>query len=62
MVRLLREFEAVMDRLLADAGLRTLLGTRGHAYVERYYQWPTLIRRYAAFLTSVRRRYEAEGT
>ena len=57
-----REFEAVMDRLLADAGLRTLLGTRGHAYVERYYQWPTLIRRYAAFLTSVRRRYEAEGT
>jgi glycosyltransferase involved in cell wall biosynthesis len=57
-----REFEAVMDRLLADAGLRTLLGTRGHAYVERYYQWPTLIRRYAAFLTSVRRRYETAGT
>ncbi len=54
-----REFEAVLDRLLADAGLRTLLGSRGHAYVERYYQWPTLIRRYAGFLTSVRRRHAA---
>ncbi len=57
-----REFEAVMDRLCADAALRTLLGTRGHAYVQRYYQWPALIRRYAGFLTAVRRRYEATGT
>ena len=54
-----REFEAVLDRLLADAGLRRLLGVRGHRYVERYYQWPTLIRRYAAFLTSVRQRHDA---
>jgi hypothetical protein len=51
-----------MDRLCADAALRTLLGTRGHAYVQRYYQWPALIRRYAGFLTAVRRRYEATGT
>ena len=35
-----REFEAVLERLCADAGLRTLLGARGHAYVQRYYQWP----------------------
>lgn len=56
-----REFEAVMDRLCADAALRALLGTRGHAYVQRYYQWPALIRRYAAFLTSVRRRFEDSG-
>ncbi|HVA03573.1 MAG TPA: glycosyltransferase family 4 protein [Acidimicrobiales bacterium] len=54
-----REFEAVLDRLLADAGLRSLLGRRGHGYVERYYQWPTLIRRYAAFLTSVWWRHDA---
>jgi glycosyltransferase involved in cell wall biosynthesis len=54
-----REFEAVLERLSADAELRTLLGARGHAYVERYYQWPNLIRRYAEFLTAVRRRHEA---
>ncbi len=29
-----REFEVVLERLCADAGLRTLLGTRGHAYVR----------------------------
>jgi glycosyltransferase involved in cell wall biosynthesis len=54
-----REFEAVLERLSADAELRTLLGARGHASVERYYQWPNLIRRYAEFLTAVRRRHEA---
>ncbi len=56
-----REFEAVLERLWADAALRKVLGARGHAYVERYYQWPHLIRRYAGFLTTVRRRYEAAG-
>jgi glycosyltransferase involved in cell wall biosynthesis len=48
-----REFEVVIDRLCADARLRATLGARGHAYVERYYQWPALIGRYARFLTSV---------
>jgi glycosyltransferase involved in cell wall biosynthesis len=48
-----RQFEVVLERLLADAPLRALLGARGHAYVEKYYQWPVLIRRYADFLTSV---------
>jgi glycosyltransferase involved in cell wall biosynthesis len=55
-----REFEAVLERVTADAALRARLGTRGHAYVQRYYQWPSLIRRYAAFLAEVRRRYDAE--
>jgi glycosyltransferase involved in cell wall biosynthesis len=54
-----REFEAVLERLLADPALRKVLGARGRAYVERYFQWPHLIRRYAGFLTTVRRRYEA---
>jgi glycosyltransferase involved in cell wall biosynthesis len=54
-----REFEAVMERMCADAELRKVLGTRGHAYVERYYQWPALIRRYARFLDTVRARHEA---
>ena len=46
-------FEAVLDRLCADDALRSLLGARGHAYVEKYYQWPALIGRYARFLTTV---------
>jgi glycosyltransferase involved in cell wall biosynthesis len=56
-----RQFEVVLDRLLADARLRALLGARGHAYVERYYQWPALIGRYARFLTAVCRRGPAPG-
>ena len=57
-----REFEAVLERLESDAELRKVLGARGHAYVDRYFQWPQLIRRYAGFLTAVRRRYDAERT
>lgn len=48
-----RQFEAVLDRLLADAGLRRRLGERGRAYVDRYYRWPALIRRYGRFLEQV---------
>ncbi|HEY7946764.1 MAG TPA: glycosyltransferase, partial [Acidimicrobiales bacterium] len=51
-----REFEVVLERLCADAALRQLLGHRGHAYVETYYQWPAVIRRYARFLTTVTER------
>jgi glycosyltransferase involved in cell wall biosynthesis len=56
-----REFEAVLDRLCGDARLRSLLGTRGHAYVEKYYQWPALIGRYARFLTTVCERGPLKG-
>lgn len=48
-----REFEAVLDRLLADPGLRRSLGERGRAYVDRHYRWPVLIRRYERFLEAV---------
>jgi glycosyltransferase involved in cell wall biosynthesis len=47
------EFEAVLDRLLADADLRALLGARGRAYVDTHFKWPVLIARYAEFLNSV---------
>jgi glycosyltransferase involved in cell wall biosynthesis len=50
------EFEAVVDRLVADAALRRLLADNGRAYVDSHFQWPALIRRYAAFLGDVRRR------
>ena len=48
-----REFEVVLERLCADARPAASSGARGHAYVERYYQWPALIGRYARFLTAV---------
>jgi glycosyltransferase involved in cell wall biosynthesis len=47
------EFEAALNRLVADADLRTALGQAGRAYVDRYYEWPVLIARYAEFLTTV---------
>ena len=47
------EFEAVLDRLMADGDLRSILGERGRAYVETHFQWPVLISRYAEFLESV---------
>jgi glycosyltransferase involved in cell wall biosynthesis len=47
------EFEAVLDRLLADADLRALLGARGRAYVDTHFKWPVLIARYARFLDGV---------
>lgn len=48
-----REFEVVLERLEADAALRTRLGERGRAYVDEFYQWPVLIDRYAHFLAEV---------
>ena len=56
------EFEVVLERLCADAPLRALLGRRGHDYVERHFQWPQLIGRYARFLTAVRERHDRAGT
>jgi glycosyltransferase involved in cell wall biosynthesis len=47
------EFEATLERLLADPVLRTTLGDNGRAYVDRFYQWPVLIERYAEFLGTV---------
>jgi glycosyltransferase involved in cell wall biosynthesis len=47
------EFEAVLDRLVSDAGLRATLGRRGREFVDRNFRWPVLIARYDEFLTSV---------
>jgi glycosyltransferase involved in cell wall biosynthesis len=47
------EFEAVLSRLVGDDHLRSSLGQRGRAYVDRHFEWPVLIDRYAEFLTSV---------
>jgi glycosyltransferase involved in cell wall biosynthesis len=44
------QFEAVVDRLVADDDLRAALAARGAAYVDRSYRWPALAQRFAAFL------------
>ena len=47
------EFEAEVDRLAGDEELRERLGTRGRAYVDRWFRWPRVIDRYATFVESV---------
>jgi glycosyltransferase involved in cell wall biosynthesis len=50
------EFEAVVERLVSDAGLRTALGARGRAYVDGHFRWPVLVRRYDEFIATVAER------
>ena len=47
------EFEATLGRLVSDASLRAVLGSRGRAFVDRHFRWPVLVDRYDEFLTSV---------
>ena len=47
------EFEASLHRLVADAGLRAVLGTRGRDFVDTHFRWPVLVARYDTFLYSV---------
>jgi len=47
------EFEAVVDLLCRDPGTRRRLGVRGRGYVDRWFRWPRVIDRYAAFVESV---------
>ena len=41
-----RSFEATVDRLTGDAGLRAALGEAGRRYTARNYLWPSIIDRY----------------
>ena len=56
------DFEAIVDRLLADAGTRAALAANGARYIERNYQWPRLVQRYRALLDTVAARGVAAGT
>jgi glycosyltransferase involved in cell wall biosynthesis len=44
------EFEAVLDRLLADSVLHETMRQNGFRYVESTYRWPVVMARYGAFL------------
>jgi glycosyltransferase involved in cell wall biosynthesis len=46
-------FEATVDRLVTDAGLRSALAGAGTRYTARYYRWPSIIDRYTSFLEGV---------
>jgi glycosyltransferase involved in cell wall biosynthesis len=46
-------FEAAVDRLVADDGLRARLGAAGAAYAAEHYQWPVVLDRYTAFLSRI---------
>ncbi len=46
------EFEAAVDRLVADAALRDRLGASGRRYVEEHYTWPAVMNRYERFLAA----------
>ncbi len=46
-------FEAAVDRLVADAELRRVLGEQGRRYVQANFRWPTIIQRYRHFLEAV---------
>ncbi len=48
-----RQFEVVLDRLMADESLRRRLGANGRAYVNEHYRWPVLVPRYRRFLEAV---------
>ena len=47
------EFEAIIDLVTTDDGERARLGGRGRAYVDRWFRWPRVVDRYAAFVESV---------
>ncbi len=47
------EFECLVELVEGDIAVRTALGERGRAYVDRWFRWPRVIDRYAAFIETV---------
>jgi glycosyltransferase involved in cell wall biosynthesis len=47
------EFEGLVELVSSDPDVRGTLGRRGRAYVDRWFRWPRVVDRYAAFVTSV---------
>jgi glycosyltransferase involved in cell wall biosynthesis len=47
------EFEAIVDLLTGDDETARRLGSRGRAYVDRWFRWVRVIDRYAEFVVSV---------
>ena len=47
------EFEAVTDRLMGDADLRSRFGRRGQRYATERFSWPIVLGRYQEFVEAV---------
>jgi glycosyltransferase involved in cell wall biosynthesis len=47
------EFEALMDQLLGDPGLRDELGASGERYARKLFDWDAIVARYAALAERV---------
>ena len=47
------EFAGVLDRILADRGLASVLGRNGREYFERHYSWPVIERKYLDMLAQL---------
>lgn len=47
------EFEACLERLLADAPLRKRMAAAGNAYVRQHYTWPAVTRKILAAMDSL---------
>jgi len=47
------EFEAALDLLLSDAGLRAAMGENGRAYVREQYRWDVVVQRWRHLLATV---------
>jgi glycosyltransferase involved in cell wall biosynthesis len=47
------EFEAALERVLADRELARRLGEAGRRYVEARYRWDAILDRYEGFLAEV---------
>jgi glycosyltransferase involved in cell wall biosynthesis len=47
------DFDEAISRLTSDPELRSQLGERGRAYVDRHYRWPDLIERWGRFAEEV---------
>ena len=47
------EFEAALDMLLEDPGLRRTMGQAGQAYVRRHYAWDHVLGEYEEFLARI---------
>ncbi len=55
------QFEAIVDRLLADTELRKTLADRGRAYVDANFRWPVIIEKYSRFLNRVAAKRALKG-
>ena len=47
------EFAGVLDLVLADRGLASMLGRNGREYFERHYSWPVIERKYLDMLAQL---------